>query len=238
MEGYIYKITSLSGRVYIGQTINLSRRKSDYAANKSSAQTKIYRSIQKYGWTAHTFEVIETITTSDDIFKKLNEQETYWITFYDSMNNGLNCTSGGGRFKVSNETRDLMSIAARARTISPETRKKIIESNRKTREARKHIPKIYRPMTAKHIKKISESLTNVPWSEARKIAQLTVKNKTYGGKIVSSKFKGVSFDKNRNKWTASVNHKEHGRKRIGRYDTELQAFEAIKNYQEIHTETN
>jgi len=41
----------------------------------------------------------------------LNEREIYWISFYDSFNNGLNCNQGGNGnigYIPSDETREKM----------------------------------------------------------------------------------------------------------------------------------
>lgn len=84
----IYKITSPTGRIYIGQSNNSVRRESEYKYLGSGvkSQTKIYRSILKYGWENHIFEVIEECE-----FEDMNCRERYWQDFYDVLNGGLNC---------------------------------------------------------------------------------------------------------------------------------------------------
>ena len=93
--GYIYKITAPNGAVYVGQTINLRKRKSDYRCLRFKKQTQLWNNCQKYNWNpSETFEVIdECLCGEDKIF--LNEREIYWISFYDSYRNGINCTEGG-----------------------------------------------------------------------------------------------------------------------------------------------
>lgn len=71
----IYKITSPSGKIYIGQAININKRKKVYEqfiSHKSSIGPKIYNSLKKYGWENHTHELIEECS-----LKQLNEKETY-----------------------------------------------------------------------------------------------------------------------------------------------------------------
>lgn len=46
----IYKITSPSGRVYIGQTGLLKKRINAYKHARCRKQRKLYNSIVKYGW--------------------------------------------------------------------------------------------------------------------------------------------------------------------------------------------
>lgn len=87
----IYKITSPSGRVYIGQSKNIETRKNNYKSiSKVKRQPLIERSILKYGWESHVFEVIEECLKED-----LNNKERYWQDFYDVLNGGLNCILQG-----------------------------------------------------------------------------------------------------------------------------------------------
>lgn len=90
----IYKITSPSGRIYIGQASNYRRRQVEYKRNKCKAQTLLYNSLIKYGYAAHSFEVVE-ITTKE----LADEREIYWIKHFDCYNTkqGLNLTAGGKR---------------------------------------------------------------------------------------------------------------------------------------------
>lgn len=88
-KGIIYKITNPNGKVYIGQTTNLLKRKGAYKRLDSCIQNQVvlYRSLKKYGWDTHIFEIIENCD-----FEKLNVRERYWQDFYDVLGkNGLNC---------------------------------------------------------------------------------------------------------------------------------------------------
>lgn len=105
----IYKITSPSGKVYIGQSRNIKIRKWKYKKLYCDSQVKLYRSLKKYGFDKHKFEVIHYC----DI-EELNELERYYQELYDCVDNGLNCfytqTSEKPRI-VSEETKRKMSIA-------------------------------------------------------------------------------------------------------------------------------
>ena len=68
----IYKITSPTGKIYIGQTRDLIRREKDYKAIYKKNKRKINYSIQKYGWENHKFEVIEECPID-----QLNEREIF-----------------------------------------------------------------------------------------------------------------------------------------------------------------
>jgi group I intron endonuclease len=123
-KGYIYKITSPSGKVYIGQTINLVRRKSKYKRIDCKQQPKIFNSIEKYGWDYHIFEVIEVLDI--DI---LNEREKYWIEYFNSLENGLNCTGGADSKKISAETIEKIRNSKLGKT-SPNKGKKMSEEQK------------------------------------------------------------------------------------------------------------
>lgn len=84
----IYKITSPSDRIYIGQSINIKRRFKDYLRLcNCKLQLKLYRSFKKYGTHNHIFEIIEIC---DTVF--LNERERFYQDHYNVLSrNGLNC---------------------------------------------------------------------------------------------------------------------------------------------------
>jgi group I intron endonuclease len=92
--GYIYKITNPFGKIYIGKTTRLNDRISCYRNNQSPEQRLISRSISKYGWDNHIFEIIDEAP-----FIELNELEQKYIQEYNSFfpNNkqGMNLTKGG-----------------------------------------------------------------------------------------------------------------------------------------------
>lgn len=84
----IYKIISPSGKIYIGQSKNIQDRWSDYKLPKHyKGQVRLYRSIIKYGFINHNFEIIEECIEED-----LNKRERFWQDYYEVIGpNGLNC---------------------------------------------------------------------------------------------------------------------------------------------------
>jgi len=93
--GYIYKVTSPNNKIYIGQTLNHKKRKSDYKYSKFIQQVKLWNSCECYNWNpSDFFEIIEECLCGHKK-ENLNDREIYWINFYDSFNNGLNCNEGG-----------------------------------------------------------------------------------------------------------------------------------------------
>jgi group I intron endonuclease len=131
MKGYIYKITSPSGRIYIGQTINLNGRLKNYRNNKTKNQPKLHNSILKYGWNAHVFETIDTCEETGIKNYILDSLEVYWIEQYDSFNNGLNCTIGGQGtigHKHSEETKEVLRNKSTGVKLSEVAKKKVSEA--------------------------------------------------------------------------------------------------------------
>lgn len=88
----IYKITNqVNGKIYIGQSIDISRRWRQHRnASCYDSDIPLYKAIKKYGIDNFTFEVIEECDMS-----LLNERELYWINFYDSYKQGYNATLEG-----------------------------------------------------------------------------------------------------------------------------------------------
>ena len=103
----IYKITSPTGRIYIGQSIDIEKRRRMYVNNHCKQQQKLHASLCKYGFNEHDFEVIEECH-----WDLLNEREEYWIEFYETFNSdiGMNLSSGGLNKRVSEETKLKISI--------------------------------------------------------------------------------------------------------------------------------
>ena len=123
MMGIVYCYTSPSGHKYVGQTTNESSRRTKfkYAKNYSHGG-KIDAARKKYGVDNFMYEVLETIdaNTSDELHKKLNEREVYWIAKYDSFKNGYNSTIGGA-----SSNGESISKALKGHNVSEETKSKI-----------------------------------------------------------------------------------------------------------------
>jgi group I intron endonuclease len=104
MNGVIYKITSPTGRIYIGKTTNLRNRINQYKGLRCKSQPALYNSFISHGFENHLIDILGEFSL--DI---LSDKEKYFISFYDSFNNGLNCTTGGdGAFMYGSD--NIMSI--------------------------------------------------------------------------------------------------------------------------------
>jgi group I intron endonuclease len=124
----IYKITSPSNRVYVGQSRNIEKRFREYKYYNGNGQNRLFCSFVKYGINAHTFEIIEECLLHD-----LNIRERYWQEHYNVLSeDGLNCMYVNTDLipaVVSQETLNNMKKAQQNKgPLSESHRKKISES--------------------------------------------------------------------------------------------------------------
>jgi group I intron endonuclease len=113
-KGIIYKITSPSGKVYVGQTICSFKLRIRQHKRKSSTCTLLKRAISKYG-DEMKYEIIEENIPHE----QLDEREIYWIKELNSLApSGYNCTTGG-QFKTeySQELKDRIRDIKNAQKI-------------------------------------------------------------------------------------------------------------------------
>jgi group I intron endonuclease len=129
MYGIIYKATSPSGKVYIGQTVKtLSRRKGNHKDQslKSYHSYHFANAIRKYGIDNFVWEQVDTADSKEE----LNQKEKYWIAYYNSTNPtfGYNSQNGGSNGTPSNETRKKMSEVQKGRKATAQSRRKNSEA--------------------------------------------------------------------------------------------------------------
>ncbi len=93
---YIYKLTSPSGKSYIGRTESFNDRLTRHLSKANSGyQHPLYDSIRKHGWENFTKEIIAEVIGHDTAYK----MELFYIDLFDTVNNGLNLqynTKDGG----------------------------------------------------------------------------------------------------------------------------------------------
>ena len=126
----IYKIISPTGKIYIGKSGDLYKRKQDYEkVYKVRGQVRIYKSLIKYGWDSHIWEIVELCCID-----KLNTKERYWQDFYNVLNKtkGLNCQlteTDNKSGTLSKNSRNKISKANTGKIRSIETKEKIRQIN-------------------------------------------------------------------------------------------------------------
>lgn len=138
----IYKITSPSGKIYIGQSWNVILRWNTHGNNTRTS--KLFSSFKKYGKKNHKFEMVHYLP-KDVSQVTMNDYEQLYIDLYkDCGLELLNLKDAGSRGRMSFESRQKMSLSRKGRIVSEETRKKISIA---------HMGK-KKPKTPEHIEKV------------------------------------------------------------------------------------
>lgn len=83
----IYKITSPSNRVYIGQSKDIPDRIKRYKMLRCEKQIRLYASLNKYGFDNHVFEVLEECAVEILDCRERHYQDLFDVT----SKKGLNC---------------------------------------------------------------------------------------------------------------------------------------------------
>ena len=145
----IYSIRNVqNGDCYVGQTIDIERRKRAHFATSSNYY--ISHAMRKYGKAAFVFEVLEVCSE-----EMLDDRECHWIAALDCIRpNGYNLLSGGANGRHTQETREKMSQSSRGeknpqwgKPLSEEHRKKLskaLKGKTHTPETKKHLSKVLR----------------------------------------------------------------------------------------------
>ena len=94
----IYKLTSPSGKCYIGQSKDIYGRFRGHKSDTKRKHQKLYYAIRKYGYGNFKKEILEECPIG-----VLDIREIYWINYFDSTNNGYNCDVGGQIHKTFSE---------------------------------------------------------------------------------------------------------------------------------------
>lgn len=198
----IYKITSPSGRVYIGQSTDVQRRISAYKRMSNvKSQPKLYNSFLKYGAKNHIYEIIELCEQD-----KLTERERYWQEYYNSVNKdtGLNCmyaNDGNSGYVFSEEVRIKMSKSRKGKKFSEEHKQKISNALSGKKKSDNHVKKMSESRIGKitgdkhhNSKIVLDTSTGIYYSSAKEasiannINHSTMKSRLNGKCINKSQF--------------------------------------------------
>ena len=166
----VYKYTAPNGKIYIGQTCQSIKRRAGGNGIGYIETPLFYKAIQKYGYDNFTVEIIADCLT----LQEANWLEIYLIAYYHSYErkHGYNLSLGGGGIlgysspeksakiskakkghKVSEETREKLSIASK-------WKKRKVEDIEKT--AKWHRGKKRSEKTKKNISESLHKLYNTP----------------------------------------------------------------------------
>ena len=132
----IYKITSPTNRIYIGQSLNIEHRLGKYKNLNCKNQSKLYRSLLKHGVDSHIFEIIKKCNIDE-----LNNYERYYQEKFNCISYGLNCLLQRTDIKkqvMSIETKQKISDATKGKIFSIETKQKISKSLKGLKKSNEH----------------------------------------------------------------------------------------------------
>jgi group I intron endonuclease len=137
----IYKITSPTGKIYIGQSWDIAQRWR-FHKNENRFYGPLQKSFKKYGYGKHCFEIIHELPT-DVEQKVIDAYERLYIELYDNCGCVLLNIAPGGKggkgYKHRLEDRKRMSEIAKKRGLKPEeiTRMHLANKGRKLSEETK-----------------------------------------------------------------------------------------------------
>jgi group I intron endonuclease len=163
----IYKITSPSGKIYIGCSKDIENRFYSYRLLDCKKQKRLFHSLNKYGFDNHIFEILKIINskglTEVELIELLKKEEIEYIkkynSFIDDNINGLNLTKGGELGQLSKESRIKIGNAHRGKKTPDWLKEKLRLANtgrKHTEEAKDLIRKSSLNRTAESRLKISE----------------------------------------------------------------------------------
>ena len=137
---FIYKITNkINDKIYIGQTIrSINLRWNEHICSKSGGESIIKNALLKHGKDNFLMEVIYEAKTIEE----LNSKEEELINKFNSLApNGYNLRQGGKNRKMSDITKQKMSLGALRRIRTPhseETKNKMSISSKGKPKSAKH----------------------------------------------------------------------------------------------------
>lgn len=164
----VYKYTSPSGKVYIGQTCRENGRRRDFLRENGlySSGHFIDDARKKYGPKNFVYEVLFSIESDDpeEVNKLLNYWEIFYIKKYNSHNRdyGYNMNDGGAGntgIAVSEETRRKLGELSRKR----------IRENGNPMKGKKHSDESIAKMKANTKKKFGKENPNYGWRPPKEL---------------------------------------------------------------------
>ena len=165
MSGIIYKWTCIiNNKSYIGSTIHPEERYYNHIRESKTKNPKssFHKDLKKYGVESFTYEVIETCNDSE-----LSEREVYWISLYDTINNGYNVLNG-----ASGRVRSKHSIESRKAISDGEKRYWQSLSEYEKQERLSKIPKV-------HLIGVMNGMYGYNWSDEKRKQISETKKKNY-----------------------------------------------------------
>lgn len=203
----VYRITSPTGKTYIGQSVEIERRWERYGKLLCKNQPRLYNSLQKYGVSQHIFEVVEECSVEE-----LNTKERYWQDFYNVLTEGLNCKLTETVDKSGHLSQDTKKRIGKAnkisqlgKVISKDTKLKMSKAKREMTEVTKEKmskARIGKPSPIKGTVLSEEHKKKIGDAHRGKILTDEIKNK------ISASKKGKAFGGPKKGCKLSEEHKK------------------------------
>lgn len=172
----IYKITNnINGKIYVGQSNNIQRRFLEHKNRGTISRIPVDIAMQKYGKENFSFEVVEECT-----IVQLNQKEMHWINYFNSVENGYNCSIGGEQQSVGNNN---------GRAILTDDEIKIIRTAYNSHERRKDVYEQFKDKIA--FSSFAQIWDGTSWSHIMPEV-LTEDNKRYCSKEATNEEKSCN----------------------------------------------
>jgi len=214
--GFIYKITSPSNKLYVGQTkkkVPEKRWKEHCLESRSGKTHALSNAIRKYGAENMKFEVIEECP--DDM---LNEREHYWIEKLNSLRpNGYNLRSGGGVNELCEESRAKISATKRQKSIDKNGYIGCITKNHRGSFTAQGAGNVY--LGAFSSLEEAETTLREYTRDPENFVPTLTRRKPGTGSVTKAK----------NKWRVQIQQNKETI-RIGLYETKKEAEDALEEY--------
>lgn len=131
-SGIYMILNNVNGKIYIGLSKNLHKRKNDHfnlLKKNKHYNYHLQNAFNKYGQDSFSFLVLQYVENN------LNEWEKFWIKYFNSQKNGYNISMGGESVMLglshTDEAKKKISKASLGRKLSKESLKKRGLSNSK-----------------------------------------------------------------------------------------------------------
>jgi group I intron endonuclease len=213
-RGIIYKITSPSGKIYVGQTVRSFEKRMQEHRQETSCCTSIKRAIDKYG-DEMNYEIIEDNVPQE----QLDEREIYWIKELNSLApSGYNLTTGGQFSKeYSQELKDRMRDIKNSQKIDKDGYMGYVHQ----------MANLFYPRVRQNGIRIHVSYGGFQTEEEaiEVLKEYTKDPENFTAVNNRTRKKVGSVRKSHGKWSAGYKQKH-----LGTYDTEEEAWEALEKY--------
>lgn len=122
MSNYvIYKLTSPSGKIYIGRTNDFDKRMishKSWSVKKDGEKRPLYKAIRFHGWDNFIKEIIDTVETEQESVAK----ELEYIVKFNSVREGYNSTyetnEGGDNWEGKRDTKEYRAFVRKMKKIN------------------------------------------------------------------------------------------------------------------------